>query len=211
MFASQDGHPVAINYGSAAGELAVCVRAVGLVDRSDLVKLEVEGPPAQLSGLIMRLAGGTLSPGGALFGGAVSWCGSSSDRVLALCEPRVGDRLYEHLRLHSLHHAGLSVRDRSADWAAIELLGRNAFPLLRSLGAYGDGGDPREVPPFAAGAVAGIEVRWLHRSDRHALALVARERAAALWRAIENAGRPFGLSCVGSEAARRYALLERIG
>ena len=39
--------------------------------------------------------------------------------------------------------------------------------------------------------------------------LVDRERAGEVWRAIEHAGRPFGLSCVGQEAAGRYALLER--
>jgi hypothetical protein len=30
-----------------------------------------------------------------------------------------------------------------------------------------------------------------------------------VWRAVERAGRPFGLSCVGQEAAGRYSLLER--
>ena len=36
-----------------------------------------------------------------------------------------------------------------------------------------------------------------------------RERAGEAWLAIERAGRPFGISCVGHEAASRYALLER--
>jgi hypothetical protein len=39
--------------------------------------------------------------------------------------------------------------------------------------------------------------------------LVDRERAGEVWSAIEHAGRRFGLSCVGQEAAGRYALLER--
>jgi hypothetical protein len=57
--------------------------------------------------------------------------------------------------------------------------------------------------------VAGIEARLLLESDRRALLLVASELAADAWRAIEQLGRPFGISCVGLEAARRYALLER--
>jgi hypothetical protein len=39
--------------------------------------------------------------------------------------------------------------------------------------------------------------------------LIDRERAGEVWRAIEHSGRRFGLSCVGQEAAGRYALLER--
>jgi hypothetical protein len=31
-----------------------------------------------------------------------------------------------------------------------------------------------------------------------------------MWLAIERVGRPFGLSCVGHEAASRYALMERL-
>ena len=39
--------------------------------------------------------------------------------------------------------------------------------------------------------------------------MLAPSEQAGAWRAIERAGRPFGLSCVGQEAAGRYALLER--
>ena len=53
------------------------------------------------------------------------------------------------------------------------------------------------------------EAWWLLESDRSALMLVDRAKAGDAWRAIESAGRPFGLSCVGQEASRRYAVLER--
>ena len=65
------------------------------------------------------------------------------------------------------------------------------------------------IAPFSAGSVKGVAGSWLLESDRRALAVVARADAACLWRALEDAGRPFGISCVGYEAARRYALLER--
>ena len=70
-------------------------------------------------------------------------------------------------------------------------------------------GDPRTVAPFAHGSIAGIAASWLLQSDRQALALVPREHAGEAWPAIERAGRPFGISCVGHEAASRHALLER--
>ena len=55
---------------------------------------------------------------------------------------------------------------------------------------------------------APIDVNWLLESPRRALALVAREHAAIAWRALEEAGRPFAISCVGQQAASRYSLLD---
>lgn len=42
------GRPVAANFGSAAGELAVCVNGVGVCDRSELSVLALEGRAEQL-------------------------------------------------------------------------------------------------------------------------------------------------------------------
>jgi glycine cleavage system aminomethyltransferase T len=211
VFASHHGRSVAINFGSAAGELAVCVSAVGLVDRSELSKLELEATPAQLSHLVARLAGGELAVGGALETGGAWWCRSAPDRVLVLCDPSIGTRLRDRLRTQAQHHVALNVRDRSDELAAIALLGRATPKVLAALHAYGDDGDARRVSPFTAGAVDGVPVQWLLESDRRVLALVSRTQAGTVWRAIEEAGRAFGISCVGIEAARRYTLLERAG
>jgi glycine cleavage system aminomethyltransferase T len=209
VFCGRAGHPVAINYGSACGELAVCVSGVGLVDRSGLSKLVIEAPAAQLQELMARCLDGIVAPGGALLVGGAWWCRPAAHRIVVLSEPQVGGRLRDRLRAQALHHASLVVRDRSTDLAAIELLGRNAHKVLRALGAYGESGDPRGVPPFTPGTVDGIDVLWLLESDRRALALMGRDRAGEAWRVIEQAGREFGISCVGRDAATRYALLER--
>jgi glycine cleavage system aminomethyltransferase T len=209
VFSSRDDRAVAIHYGSAAGELAVCVSAVGLVDRSDLAKLVIEAPAASVAALTSRLAGGELAPGGALFAGGAWWCRAAEDRLLVLAEPSVGRRLVERLRVHAMHQPTRRMRECSAELAAVGLLGPAAERVLRALGVYGAAGDPRLVTPFSAGAVAGVEVFWLLESDRSAIGLVPRDRAVAVWRAIEVAGRPFGISCVGREAAGRYAVLER--
>jgi glycine cleavage system aminomethyltransferase T len=209
VFSSRDGVPVAIHYGSAAGELAVCVSAVGLVDRSDLAKLVIEAPPASLDALTSRLAGGELVPGGALCAAGAWWCCAAEDKLLVLAEPSVGRRLVERLRVHAMHQPVRRLRECSAELAAIGLLGPAAVRVLRALGVYGAAGDPRLVTPFGPGTVSGLDVSWLLESDRSAVALVPRDRAADAWRAIEAAGRPFGISCVGREAAGRYALLER--
>ncbi len=211
VFAGHDGRTVAVNYGSAAGELAVCVRAVGLVDRSELTKLVLEAPSAQLGHLLVRLTGRVVAVGGALQTEDGWWCRAAEDRVIVLSEPLAGVRLGERLRNQAqvLHHVSITTHDLSDEWSAIALIGRGTPGLLRTLGAYGEAGDPRLIAPFSAGTVDGVDVMWLLESDRRAVALVARAEAADLWRALEDAGRPFGLSCVGYEAARRYALLER--
>jgi glycine cleavage system aminomethyltransferase T len=213
VFASHHGRTVAVNYGSAAGELAVCVSAVGLVDCSELCKLTLEAPPAQLRHLVARLAGGEVAVGGALHAGGTWWCGSAADRVVVLCDPFAGGRLRERLRSQALalHHVALTVQDHSEDWAAMALIGRATPKVLAALGTYGDSGDPRLASPLTAGTVHGVEINWLLESDHRALALVPQTQAGAVWQAIEDAGRPYGISCVGQEAASRYSLLERAG
>ena len=79
VYSSRSGRPVAIHFGSAAAELAVCVRAVGLVDRTDLSTLSLEAPPAQLAALMTRLVGAIVAPGGLFCGGSAWWCAASWD------------------------------------------------------------------------------------------------------------------------------------
>ena len=70
VLSTREGRTVAVHFGSAAAELAVCVRTVGLVDRSELSTLALEAAPAQLSALMTRLVGATVSPGGLIAGGS---------------------------------------------------------------------------------------------------------------------------------------------
>lgn len=204
----REGQPLAVHFGSAAAELAVCVRAVGLVDRSDLSTLTLEAPPAQLSALMARLAGATVAPGGLVSAGGAWWCGESADQVIVVCDRRTAERLTEGLRGDAARH--VAVRDRSSELTAIGLLGPATGKVLAALGAYGPGGDPRQATPFARGSVEGVPAWWLLQSDRRALALVPRADAGEVWLALEQLGRPFGISCVGHEAACRYALMERV-
>jgi glycine cleavage system aminomethyltransferase T len=205
---TRDGRPTAVHFGSAAAELSVCVRTVGLVDRSELSTLLLEAPAAQLSALVTRLAGATVSPGGLLSGAGAWWCGETPDRVMVVCDPRMASRLVDSLHAAAARH--IAVRDLSDQLAAVALLGPGTGKVLSALGAYGSTGDPRDARPFARGSVGGVPAAWLLQSDRRAMALVPREQAGDAWLAIEQAGRPFGISCVGHEAACRYALMERL-
>ena len=208
VFANHEGRSAAIHYGSAAGELAVCVSAVGLVRSIRPDDARDRGPPALSSLSSPRAWRAARSlPGGALDADGAWWCAAAPDTLVVVCRPDVRRRLLERLRVHAAHQ--VSLRVLSVEFAAIGLLGRRTPDVLRALGVYGSPGDPRAVAPFGRGSVAGVDAWWLLESDRSALMLVDRERAGEVWRAIEHAGRPFGLSCVGQEAAGRYALLER--
>ena len=204
----REGRPVAVHYGSAAAELAVCVRAVGLVDRSELSTLSLEAPPAQLAALMTRLVGATVAHGGLVAGAGAWWCGVSADQVTVVSDERTAGRLTDALHADAARH--VAVRDQSRQLAAIALLGRGhaaGAERTRRIRAI------RRCPPRQAvqrrGAVDGLPAWWLLPSDRRALVLVGRDQAGAAWLAIEQAGRPFGISCVGHEAACRYALMER--
>ena len=61
---TRDGHTVAAHYGSVQGELAVCMKSVGLADRSDLGVFELRGDQALLDrALIARFGDPPLATG----------------------------------------------------------------------------------------------------------------------------------------------------
>jgi glycine cleavage system aminomethyltransferase T len=186
------------------------VSAVGLADRSELTKLVLEGPAAQLQQLAQRLTGHEVATGGAVLSGGAWWCAEGPDRMLVICDPRLGDRLHAVLRARMARRSAVRLTDRSADLAALAVVGRRASGLLATLGVYGASANPRDVPPLTAHALTGADVLWLLESDDKALALMAVGDAPAVWHTIEHAGQPFGLCAVGHEALDRYALIRRI-
>jgi len=205
-----DGHAVVAHYGSAAGELAACVSAVGLADRSDLAKLVLEGPSEQLGQLCLRLTGSEVLPGGAVHSGGAWWCAESPARLLVVCDAGRGDRLHAVLSARLARRSAVTLTDRSADLAALAVVGRHTSALLAELGVYGESGNPRHVPPLTAHRGTGASVLWLLESDDKALALMPTADAPAVWHTIERAGQRFGLCAVGREALVRYPLIRRI-
>ncbi len=185
--------------------------AVGIADCSDLSKLVLDGPCADLRRLAAELADVAPAPGGAVLSERSWWCAPSSRRLIVLSPPTVGGWL--HARLIDRLSAGtaISVADRSADWAAFAVLGHRAPHILATLGVYGESGDPRSAAPVAVRSVAGADTLWLLESDRKAVALTRRACAARIWQTIERAGRPFAICAVGNEAVARYALVCRSG
>jgi glycine cleavage system aminomethyltransferase T len=209
VFCDYSGRSVALHYGSAAGELAACVTRAGIADRSELHKLSLEGPPQMLDQVVSTLTDAALAPGGATFTGAAWWCAAGPGRVLVLSEPASGDRLHSRIRRLLTWHPSLRIRDLSAEWSAIAIVGRRAGEVLADLGVYGEAGDPRSVSPVTSRRLGDVDVTWLLQSDDRALVLMGHRDAPAVWHALHRAGERFGICAVGHEAIARYSLLAR--
>lgn len=215
VFADRGGIPIAVSYGSAAGELAACVSRVGIADSSQLTKLELSGSPAAIAELVRHATGSALAPGGVVNAGGAWWCGADvcrfegADRVIVLCEPQLGARTRGLLSARTTQLPAIELHDRSVEWSAITIVGAATASVLDALGVLGPCGDPRHVPPFTSGRLAGVYALWLLASDHRAIALVSSGDADVAWHEIERAGRPAEICCVGQDAVARYALLER--
>jgi glycine cleavage system aminomethyltransferase T len=108
------GRRVAAHFGSAPGEEAVCLKAVGMADRSDRVTFEVRG---DVDAALLELASW----------GERAWSSyAGHDRAVIRCEFADAEAVATALS----SAPGADVRDRTRDYAAIALLGPNAEALL---------------------------------------------------------------------------------
>jgi glycine cleavage system aminomethyltransferase T len=210
VLAPYRGGTIAISYGSAAGELAACMNAVGIASRTELTKLELTAPGPSLDRVIDGLLGMTLLAGGIHLSRAVGWYRFDDRRLVALCEPDHGERLRGRLEFWTLRDPAVKLYDRTDEWTTIAVLGHRATQVLGELGVYGPGRNPRTVPPVTRTA-NDPQTSWLLHADDYALAIVPRRSAAALWRQVTTAGRPWLICAVGREALVRYQMLTRLG
>lgn len=211
VLATRHGRPVVVSHGSAAGELAACVSAVGVADCSQLTKLALDGPAPLMQALTRRLASTELAPGGTVATEQTWWCAPTATQIVVLGEPDGGSagggRLWARVRAAAAEYPEVAVTDHTAGWATLAVVGRRAPELLASLGVYGSSGDPRRAAPVAMRRVGSTSGLWLLCSDTRALAALPRAAAPALWRTIERAGRALGICAVGQEALARYELI----
>ncbi len=194
------GHLVPLRYGSAAGELAVCLRSVGLVDREDLRVLTVSGEPEAIDRLTAGSMNGGLATGEAATVDRAHWGRLDRSRALVALPATSAPALREELlRLRIADQASVE----ESELQAIGVIGPATADLLTELGVYralaGANGRGRIAIGPAADAAA-----WMLLDASSALALVEPEQAVELWNAMSIAGRRFGLGYVGAEAAERF-------
>lgn len=194
------GHLVPLRYGSAAGELAVCLRSVGLVDREDLRVLEISAASEALNRLTAGRVAGGLASGEATTVADSYWGRLAPDRALvALPAASVPLLCEELLRVPEADEAAVE----ETDLQAIGVIGPATAGLLTDLDAHGALAGVNGRGRIATGIAVGAVV-WMLLDDVSALALVGPEDAVQLWNSLTEAGRQFDLGYVGAEAAERF-------
>jgi len=192
MLVERDGHMVVTNYGSVPGEIAVCMKSVGLADRSDLGTLELRASASLLDrALADRLGDPPVAPGSARRQREVWYLRLDSRRTLLVgphsalaAGPTIG------------RGADLTCKDVGATIAIISVVGPRATRLLAAaelpddlaIGAVGR--DPRDPSIVAI----------LRESQRRVLILVRTAAADAAWHRLLAAGEPLGAAFVGCDA-----------
>lgn len=190
----RDGHTVAANYGSVPGEIAVCMKSVGIADRSDYAALELRGDQNLLDrALIARLGEPPVAPG-------------SGRRMRGIWYLRLDQRRALLVGPHAALAAGAPIgpgrdsdlphKDVTASLAILSVIGPRAARLLAAA----------EMPAeLAVGAIArdprdASVVAILRESQRRFLVLVRAAGAEALWTRMLTAGEPLGAAFVGLDA-----------
>jgi glycine cleavage system aminomethyltransferase T len=202
------GIRVAAHYGSSAGELAACLRAVGLGDRGDLQIFALNGPPAVVQDVIEGAAGLTLAVGGVVRFRGARWCGAGIGRVLVIVDPCLSEQPLDAISLRVRLRANVTVTDVSDEWTAIAAVGARCEQLLARIGLGTSESESR--PPFARVTIAGAQAFLLRDSLCQALILARPRAAPEIWRELELDGHDLDLSIVGIEALERFALHERL-
>jgi glycine cleavage system aminomethyltransferase T len=190
-----DGHTVVAHYGSVHGEIAVCMKSVGLADRSDYGVFELRCDRGMLDrALVAGLGDPPLAVGSGRRLRDVWYLRLDARRVL-LAGPHAA------LESETAVQRGrgrdeVPRRDIGASLAIVGIVGPRATRLLAAAGL------PGELRIGAIGTDAadrGI-VAILRESQRCYLAVVRADAADALWTRLLNAGGPLGAAFVGYDA-----------
>jgi glycine cleavage system aminomethyltransferase T len=199
----RDGHAVIAHYGSVPGEIAVCMKSVGLADHADYGVVELRGARELLDRALVAQCGDpplAIGTGRRLRN---VWYLRVDARRTLLAGPYAA--LASGLAIgQGLDRSDLAHRDIGAELAIIGIVGPRAARLLSAAGL------PSELRLGTIGANtddSGV-VAILRESRRRYLAFVRAEAADAFWARLLTAGEPLGAAFVGYDA---LALLDASG
>ena len=201
----REGHPVAAHFGSAANELAVCVKRVGLAVRSDLDALELAGPEPWLANFLADALDGRVPAPGAAVRTAGTWCCRlAPDRAVVVGSWSAAARWSRFVREAVAHGAPLGCTDRTETASAMTVVGPRAGRLLDHAGL-----PEMEIGGVAECWFAGGPVLLLRETAERYLLVVDAEQAVDAWQELFEVGRALGLSMVGAEALDLLAAAPR--
>jgi glycine cleavage system aminomethyltransferase T len=179
----RDGRWVAAHYGSRAGEVAACKRAVGIADRFDRATLEISGDPSAVDRVVEAVTHRPASHADAVRAGHAWWCRITPERVVLRCEAAYADPCREAVAAAAGAEPDAEWSDLSAEFTAIEVIGRRAEKLMREAGIEDD------AMPLV-----------LHES-RDTWEIVSEPAVAReLWTRLHSAGRSLEAVSVGLDA-----------
>jgi glycine cleavage system aminomethyltransferase T len=180
------------HYGSVATELAICRKTAGLADRSELGRLELTGREPWIEHALAHAIGPDVPrPGRAAKLGDTWCCRVAPDHALIVAPAPALARWRRLAREAVVAGHPIACADVSDATTAASLVGPSAAAVLR-LAALPYG---QEVGDLAAGEDAIV----LRDGPQQFLVLAG----APIWDALLDAGRPLGLSPVGSDAIVR--------
>jgi glycine cleavage system aminomethyltransferase T len=195
LLGERDGHTIVANYGSIPGEIAVCMKAVGLADRSDLGTLELRAEQTLLDRVLTaRLGDPPVAPGSARRLRDVWYVRLDARRTLLVGTHRA---LESGPMLGTQAERGdLTIRDIGASVAIVSLIGPRALRLLAAAGLP----DALVVGAVARDPSDSSVLAILRESQRRVLIVAKTAGIDALWSRVLAAGEPLGAAFVGAEA-----------
>ncbi|MEY2512708.1 MAG: Aminomethyltransferase folate-binding domain [bacterium] len=191
----RDGHTVVAHYGSVHGEIAACMKSVGLADHSDYGVFELRGDQGLFDrALSARLGEPPLAIGSGRRLRGVWYLRVAARRTL-LVGPHSALAAEPALR-RGRDRGDLPQRDIGASLAVVGIVGPRAARLLAAADL------PGELPAGAVAAGGGDDgiVAILREDQRRYLALVRARAAEAFWARLLTAGAPLGAALVGYDA-----------
>jgi glycine cleavage system aminomethyltransferase T len=193
----RDGLAIVGHYGSVASEIAVCTKAAGLVDRSSVRQLAISGPDTLLDHVLTAaVPSGAPSPGRALCIAGTWCCRTTARRAIVAGGPAAVDR-WRQVATRAISTAGLAVDvEPLAGSAALSLVGPRATRVATAAGLPAGMG----VGEVADGSLAGSPVNVVREDGDHFLLLFEQGHPTAVWQALWEAGREYGLAPVGNDA-----------
>jgi glycine cleavage system aminomethyltransferase T len=192
-----DGSVVAAHYGSVATELAICRKTAGIVDRSELGRLELTGREPWMEHALAHAIGASVpAPGRAAALGDTWCCRLAADRAAIVAPPAARARWRRLAREAVVAGHPIACTDLTTRSGTVSVVGPSAAAVLRAAGL------PHELSPgeLAQGS-SGTTV--LRDGREQFLLLFGAPLSGAVWRELLEAGAPFGLSPVGSDALGR--------
>jgi aminomethyltransferase len=200
-FAEFGGWSMPLQYTSIIAEHNATREAVGVFDVSHLGKARVSGPGAAAfvnSCLANDLA--KIGPGQAQYTLCCTADGGVVDDLIAyfvnddevFLVPNASNTARVVELLHAAAPAGITVTNQHDDYAVIAVQGDDSDKVLSAVGAPWE----HEYMHFVDGSAAGVPVRVCrtgYTGEKGYEIVVAVEHAVAVWDAVVEAGKAFGL------------------